>query len=122
MDFDNFAPFIEKEERKHLDNIYAYREACDILMYMQPVENFKEEVRVEWSGEEYGDNQWIGVFHLDGNYWEEALARYSISDSALAGFWKLIREFYGYNDIRTGTVIEDNDEQEVTAVLLLNKM
>lgn len=75
VDFDNLAPFIEKAEGKHLDSIYGYREAFDTLRYMKPSENFKGEARVEWSGEEYGDEQWIGVFHLDGDYWEDALAK-----------------------------------------------
>lgn len=73
VDFDSLVPFIEKTEGKHLDSIYAYREAYDILRYMKPTENFKGEARVEWSGEEYGDEQWIGVFHLDGDYWEYPL-------------------------------------------------
>ena len=55
VDFDTLAPFIEKTEGRHLDSIYAYREAYDILWYMKPSENFKGEARVEWSGEEYGD-------------------------------------------------------------------
>ena len=55
VEFDSLVPFIEKTEGRHLDSIYAYREAYDILWYMKPSENFKGEARVEWSGEEYGD-------------------------------------------------------------------
>ena len=46
VDFDSLAPFIEKAEGKHLDSIYGYREAYDILRYMKPSENFKGEARV----------------------------------------------------------------------------
>ena len=52
VDFDSLVPFIEKTEGRHLDSIYGYREAFDILRYMKPSEKFKGEARVEWSGEE----------------------------------------------------------------------
>ena len=103
VDFDSLAPFIEKTEGRHLDSIYAYREAYDILRYMKPSENFKGEARVEWSGEEYGDEQWIGVFHLDGDYWEDALAKeivigenvdLPIDELAAKCLWELT--FYGF--------------------------
>ncbi len=103
VDFDSLAPFIEKTEGRHLDSIYAYREAYDILRYMKPSENFKGEVRVEWSGEEYGDEQWIGVFHLDGDYWEDALAKeivigdnvdLPIEEIAAKCLWEIT--FYGF--------------------------
>ena len=103
VDFDSLAPFIEKSEGRHLDSIYAYREAYDILRYMKPSENFKGEARVEWSGEEYGDEQWIGVFHLDGDYWEDALAKeivigenvdLPIEEIAAKCLWEIT--FYGF--------------------------
>ena len=103
VDFDSLAPFIAKSEGRHLDSIYAYREAYDILRYMKPSENFKGEARVEWSGEEYGDEQWIGVFHLDGDYWEDALAKEIVIDEnvdlpieeiAAKCLWEIT--FYGF--------------------------
>ena len=109
VDFDNLAPFIEKAEGKHLDSIYGYREAFDILRYMKPSENFKGEARVEWSGEEYGDDQWIGVFHLDGDYWEDALAKeivigenidLSIEEIAAKCLWEIT--FYGFTPEHEG--------------------
>lgn len=66
--------------------------------------------------------------HLDLTQYDNAVicvrysSKYPVYDAALAGFWKQVREFYGYNDIRTGTIIENSDEREVKAVLLLNKM
>lgn len=109
VDFDNLAPFIEKAEGKHLDSIYGYREAFDILRYMKPSENFKGEARVEWSGEEYGDEQWIGVFHLDGDYWEDALAKeivigdnvdLPIEEIAAKCLWEIT--FYGFTPEHEG--------------------
>ena len=109
VDFDSLAPFIEKTEGKHLDSIYGYREAFDILRYMKPSENFKGEARVEWSGEEYGDDQWIGVFHLDGDYWEDALAKeivigenidLSIEEIAAKCLWEIT--FYGFTPEHEG--------------------
>ena len=109
VNFDSLVPFIEKSEGKHLDSIYGYREAYDILRYMKPAENFKGEARVEWSGEEYGDNQWIGVFHLDGDYWEDALAKeivigenvgLSIEEIAAKCLWEIT--FYGFTPEHEG--------------------
>lgn len=102
VDFDSMVPYIEKTEGKHLDSIYGYREAYDILRYMKPTENFKGEARVEWSGKEY-DDQWIGVFHLDGDYWEDALAKeitigenvdLPIEEIAAKCLWEIT--FYGF--------------------------
>lgn len=31
VDFDSLLPYLEKWEKKNLDNIYAFREAYDIL-------------------------------------------------------------------------------------------
>ena len=103
VDFDSLVPFIEKTDGRHLDSVYGYREAYDILRYMKPAENFKGEARVEWSGEEYGDDQWIGVFHLDDDYWENELAKeivvgeniyLSIEEIAAKCLWEIT--FYGF--------------------------
>lgn len=109
VDFDSLVPFIEKTEGRHLDSIYGYREAFDILRYMKPSDKFKGEARVEWSGEEYGDEQWIGVFHLDGDYWEDALAKeivigenidLSIEEIAAKCLWEIT--FYGFTPEHEG--------------------
>lgn len=109
VDFDSLAPYIEKTEGKHLDSIYAYREAYDILRNMKPTENFKGEARVEWSGKEYGEDQWIGVFHLDGDYWEDALAKeivigenvdLPIEEIAAKCLWEIT--FYGFTPEHEG--------------------
>ena len=48
--FDGLLPCLKEHESKHLDNIYAFREAYDILRGMEPDRDFHEEARVEWSG------------------------------------------------------------------------
>ena len=36
VEFDALCPYLEKYEPKHLDNIYAFREAYDILRTLTP--------------------------------------------------------------------------------------
>ena len=49
-------------------------------------------------------------------------SRHSVSDAALTEFYSRLKVFFGYDDIRTGKIVENGDEREVKAVLLLNKM
>ena len=109
VDFESLVPFIEKTEEKHLDSIYEYREAYDILRNMKPSENFKGEATVGWSGKGYGDKQWIGVFHLDGDDWEDALAKeivigknvnLPIEEIAAKCLWE--KTFYGFTPEHEG--------------------
>lgn len=74
--FDELLPCLKEHESEHLDNIYAFREAYDILRGMEPDRDFHEEARVEWSGgRDEGGKGWIGVYHLDDVPWEKALAK-----------------------------------------------
>lgn len=76
VSFDELLPSLEKHEPDHLDDIYSFREAYDILLCMEPDKDFKGEARVEWSGgENEGEQKWIGVHHLDDNVWEKELAK-----------------------------------------------
>lgn len=76
VSFDGLLPYLKEHESKHLDNIYAFREAYDILRGMEPDRNFHGEARVEWSGGRYeGEKGWIGVYHLDDVSWEKALVK-----------------------------------------------
>lgn len=52
VDFDGLRPHLEKFEPEHLDNIYAFREAYDILRRMNPVKKGQREIHVSWSGGE----------------------------------------------------------------------
>lgn len=76
VSFDELLPSLKKHEQDHLDDIYSFREAHDLLQDMEPDKDFKGEAHVEWSGGEYeGEQKWIGVYHLDDNTWEKELAK-----------------------------------------------
>lgn len=75
VDFDSLIPYLKSYGKRYANTIYSFREAYDILRNMKPSADFEGEAMVRWSGEAYGNNQWIGVFHLDGDIWENALAK-----------------------------------------------
>ena len=82
VDFDNLRPYLEKFEPKHLDNIYAFREAYDILRRMTPAKNGQHEIHVSWSGGEMeGEKKWISVHPMHEVSWEEDLDANIIVDS-----------------------------------------
>ena len=66
--------------------------------------------------------------HLDLSQYDNAVvcvchsSEHPVSDAGLAGFYANVREHFGYGDIRTGTIVVNNEEREVRTVLLLNKM
>ena len=59
------------------------------------------------------DNAVVGIFYSP---------EYPVGHPALSGFWTEVRNFFGYEDIRTGTVCDTGCGREIRAVLLLNKM
>ncbi len=67
--FDDLLPYLKEIIVGHLDNIYAFREAYDILRNMQPNPEFVGEV---WIVQE---EDWINVQSLDGDFWENELAK-----------------------------------------------
>ena len=74
--FDELLPYLEKYEPEHLDNLYAFREAYDILRNMEPANNFEGKIFVEWHGGEWEDEEkWIGVSPMHDCTWEEDLAK-----------------------------------------------
>ena len=50
VSFDELLPSLKKHEQDHLDDIYSFREAHDLLQDMEPDKDFKGEAHVEWSG------------------------------------------------------------------------
>ena len=42
--FDELLPDLEKHEPEHLDNLYDFREAYDILRNMKPANNFEGKI------------------------------------------------------------------------------
>ena len=74
--FDELLPYLKEHEPEHLDDIYDYREAYDILRYMEPAKDFNGEIHVEWSGGEFeGEEKWISVGPMHDSSWEEDLAK-----------------------------------------------
>lgn len=74
--FDELLPYLEKYEPEHLDNLYDFREAYDILRNMKPANNFEGKIFVEWHGGEWEDEEkWIGVSPMHDCTWEEDLAK-----------------------------------------------
>ena len=76
VSFDGLLPCLKEHESKHLDNIYAFREAYDILRGMEPAKDFEGKIFVEWHGGEFeGEEKWIGVGPMHDSSWEEDLAK-----------------------------------------------
>lgn len=74
--FDELLPYLEKHEPEHLDNLYDFREAYDILRNMKPANNFEGKIFVEWHGGGWEDEEkWIGVSPMHDCTWEEDLAK-----------------------------------------------
>ncbi len=74
--FDELLPYLKKHEPEHFDNIYAFREAYDILQGMEPAPEFNGKIHVEWSGGEFGNEEkWISVGPMHDSGWEEDLAK-----------------------------------------------
>ena len=62
--FDDLLPYLKEIIVGHFDNIYAFREAYDILRNIQPNPKFVGEV---WIVQE---EDWVSVQSLDGDSWE----------------------------------------------------
>ena len=105
VSFDELLPSLKKHEQDHLDDIYSFREAHDLLQDMEPDKDFKGEAHVEWSGGEYeGEQKWIGVYHLDDNTWEKELAKeivvaddvhLSLAELAMHCLWEIT--YWGFS-------------------------
>ena len=104
VDFDSLIPYLKSYGKRYANTIYGFREAYDILRNMEPSADFEGEAMVRWSGEAYGNNQWIGVFHLDGDIWEDALAKrivigenvnLTMEEIAAKCLWEIT--FYGFS-------------------------
>lgn len=67
--FDDLLPYLKEIIVGHLDNIYAFREAYDILRDMQPNPEFVGKAWIEQ------EEDWVSVQSLDGDSWENELAK-----------------------------------------------
>lgn len=67
--FDDLLPYLKEIIVGHFDNIYAFREAYDILRDMQPNPEFVGRVWIEQ------EEDWISIQSLDADFWENELAK-----------------------------------------------
>lgn len=103
VDFDSLLPYLEKWENRHLDNIYAFREAYDILRGMEPDRDYRGKATVTTSIREDGTRT-TRVCYLDDNVWEKELAKelvfpdgllVSLEELAMHCLWEIT--FYGFS-------------------------
>ena len=69
VEFDDLLPYLKEIIVGHFDNIYAFREAYDILRGMKPNPEFIGKVWIEQ------EEDWVSVQSLDGDSWENELAK-----------------------------------------------
>ena len=72
--FDDLIPSLLEQDENTQNSICSFREAFDLLRMMEPDQDFKGEVVIQWSKTEEGEEPWIKVCHLD-NEWEKQLAK-----------------------------------------------
>ena len=72
--FDDLIPSLLEQDENTQNSICSFREAFDLLRMMEPEQDFKGEVVIQWSKTEEGEEPWIKVCHLD-NEWEKQLAK-----------------------------------------------
>ena len=110
--FDDLLPYLKEDRDVRPDNIYAFREAYDILHNMTPNENYKGEAHVHWAGDE--EEKWINISHLDGDKWEDNLAkeiviaddvRLPIEKIAMLCLWEIT--FYGFSPEQIHETFDD---------------
>ena len=102
VSFDELLPFLEKWESDHLDNIYAFREAYDILRNMKTNIDYHGEVIISCNKE--NDDQSIEIIRSDDDVWENELAKEvifkdvnqtDIREIAMQCLWEMT--FYGFS-------------------------
>lgn len=102
VSFDELLPFLEKWESDHPDNIYAFREAYDILRNMKPNTDYQGEVIISCNTE--NDLQTIEITRSNDDIWENELAKEvifkdrnqtDIREIAMRCLWEMT--FYGFS-------------------------
>lgn len=96
--FDGLLPYLKEIIVGHLDNIYAFREAYDILRNMQPNSEFIGKVWIEQ------EEDWVSVQSLDADFWENELAKElvlpknaTLSKEKIAAYCIYDITFYGFS-------------------------
>lgn len=102
ISFDELLPFLKEYEANHLDNIYTFREAYDILRNMEPNKDYQNKVTIVCNAESDYDGR--KVFYLDDDVWENELAKEIVfkgdaepdmCEVAMYCLWELT--FYGFS-------------------------
>lgn len=84
VSFEDLLPYLMKHEKEHLDNIYAFREAYDILRNMEPAPEYHGEIHVIWvAGESDDEEKYVRVCYMDDADWDEDLAKEIIVDEGI---------------------------------------
>lgn len=79
--FDDLLPYLMKHEKEHLDNIYAFRKAYNILRNMEPAAEYHGEIHVIWvAGESEDEEKYVRVCYMDDADWDEDLAKEIVVD------------------------------------------
>ena len=102
--FDEILPYLKEIEPDRGDSMYQFREAFDILRYMEPSEEECGVVHIEWSDDEEDTEKYITVNHLAGDLWERNLAKevvlaenLQINEMQMVAYclWEIT--YYGFN-------------------------
>lgn len=101
--FDDILPYLERHETAHRDNLYAFREAYDILKNMKPNRDYHEKATIECHVRPDG-SKYVRVLFLDDDVWENELAKQLIlpddtplipEELAMYCLWEIT--FYGFS-------------------------
>ena len=74
VSFDELLPYLKEYEKKHLDDIYSFREAYDILRNMEPNKDYKGQVTMITATRKDG-TLIMQINFLDDDVWENELAK-----------------------------------------------
>ena len=105
VSFDELLPALKTMTRGNENSLYAFREAYDRLRLMEPASDIEGEVHVGWHGGMVGEDKWIGVSGLSGDYWCKNLSKeiiveegIQLTSNELAAhcLWEIT--FYGFSE------------------------
>lgn len=83
VSFDELLPALKTMIRGNENSLYAFREAYDRLRLMEPASDIEGEVHVGWHGGMVGEDKWIGVSGLSGDYWCKNLSKEIIVEEGI---------------------------------------
>ena len=68
--FDDILPYLERHETAHRDNLYAFREAYEILKNMKPHRDYHEKATIECHVRPDG-SKYLRALFLADDEWEK---------------------------------------------------